>query len=366
MTTCFNPRLMAQFADGTSLPKRRHIGSKFHSTETASWNIEARKRGGELTTFKAPCGSCHPCRIHKQQEWVIRCLHEAARYPVNTFITLTYDNEHLPAGGNLCKRDWQLFIDRLRKHYRYNFDVPNVRYFGCGEYGGQTKRPHYHAILFGIDFPDKQPFSERNGIVAYRSELLSQLWGNGNIDLSDATPGAIGYISGYGAKALVGERTWSFELELGHPTADQLADPEYLAMRELKMRSQQTIERRDNMVIADLNTGELTERVPEFLLVSRRPGIGRHWLDHHAPDIFKGFVHHNGGSYPIPAYYRKHVKQLLAKGGASADAIQYWKDQRIARLVDSSPVSPEEEARLRAYYVEVQAAKARQAGAPIL
>ena len=60
------------------------------------------------------------------------------------FLTLTYDNEHLPPGAELSKRDLQLFIKRLRKRN------PGIRYFAVGEYGSQKGRPHYHAVIFNL------------------------------------------------------------------------------------------------------------------------------------------------------------------------------------------------------------------------
>ena len=55
-------------------------------------------------------------------------------------MTITY-----PQTIALKKRHLQLFIKRLRK----NLGERRIKYFACGEYGGQTMRPHYHAILFG-------------------------------------------------------------------------------------------------------------------------------------------------------------------------------------------------------------------------
>ena len=65
-------------------------------------------------------------------------------HPHNAYITLTYNDDHLPANGSLQPRDLQLFWKRLRKAR-----TPGIRYYACGEYGDQTARPHYHAIIFG-------------------------------------------------------------------------------------------------------------------------------------------------------------------------------------------------------------------------
>ena len=95
--------------------------------------------------LEVPCGKCIGCRIAKRKEWSLRMLHELTYHPQSSFITLTYDDYHLPSDNSLKKRHLQLFIKRLRK----NLGERRIKYFACGEYGGQTMRPHYHAILFG-------------------------------------------------------------------------------------------------------------------------------------------------------------------------------------------------------------------------
>lgn len=112
-----------------------------------------------------PCGKCLGCRIQKRREWSLRCLHELE---VNNneavFVTLTYNNDNLPmdrpstfiqmhipyapdALPTLRKKDLQLFFKRLRK-----LCSNKIRYFACGEYGDESQRPHYHAIIFGLPF----------------------------------------------------------------------------------------------------------------------------------------------------------------------------------------------------------------------
>ena len=94
-----------------------------------------------------PCGKCIICRIAKRNEWTMRLIHELGYHEKSIFLTLTYDNEHLPKDGSLCKKDLQKFFKRLRKNYE-----GKIKYFACGEYGDTTYRPHYHIILFGIGF----------------------------------------------------------------------------------------------------------------------------------------------------------------------------------------------------------------------
>jgi hypothetical protein len=109
--------------------------------------------------IKVACGQCIGCRLERSRQWAIRCVHEASLHEHNSFITLTYNDENLPADGSLDVRHWQLFMKRLRKRHG-----SGIRYFHCGEYGSKHRRPHYHACLFGLDFPDKKLWMMRNGI----------------------------------------------------------------------------------------------------------------------------------------------------------------------------------------------------------
>jgi len=141
--------------------------------------------------IEIPCGQCIGCRINRQQMWAFRCLAEASLHPSNWFATLTYSPERLPPRGELRHRDWQLFAKRVRR------SLGPFRYLMCGEYGEQTQRPHYHALLFGLDIPDIDRFSVRRGYPVFRSEKLSQLWGRGIVELGSVTPQSARYCSGY-------------------------------------------------------------------------------------------------------------------------------------------------------------------------
>lgn len=110
--------------------------------------------------IKIRCGQCIGCRIDKRDAWAVRCYAESKMHKANTFVTFTYDDDHLPVGG-LKYRDFQLMLKRLREK------LGPFRFFMCGEYGEQFRRPHYHALFFGLDFPDKlkcnSVYSSRGG-----------------------------------------------------------------------------------------------------------------------------------------------------------------------------------------------------------
>lgn len=92
-----------------------------------------------------PCGHCLSCRIAKAREWSARLIHELSFWDKSVFVTLTYSDEYIPPNGSLRKRDLQNFFKRLRK-----YSNARIKYYACGEYGSKTRRPHYHAIIFGL------------------------------------------------------------------------------------------------------------------------------------------------------------------------------------------------------------------------
>lgn len=113
--------------------------------------------------FTVPCGSCIPCQINRARFWAVRCHFESLDHANNLFITLTYDDDHLPSDRKLCTRDVQLFF----KRYRKALGKSKIRYFGCGEYGPANARPHYHFLIFGGDFTHENIIknSWQNGFV---------------------------------------------------------------------------------------------------------------------------------------------------------------------------------------------------------
>ncbi len=101
-----------------------------------------------------PCGHCTACRISRTSEWALRLMNELPYWNNEAvFLTLTYDDEHLPIDNSLNRRDLQLFWKNLRK----DLDCENkkIKYYACGEYGDTYGRPHYHAIVFGLAYNEQ-------------------------------------------------------------------------------------------------------------------------------------------------------------------------------------------------------------------
>ena len=177
----------------------------------------------------------------------MRCVHEAELHEDNCFLTLTYDDAHLPDNGGLNKRHFQLFMKKLRK----SIAPKKVRYYMCGEYGEATARPHYHAIIFGHWFTDQAfLFNTANGHAVYTSPTLRKLWKYGHVTMGTVTFESAAYVARYIMKKVTGEK----------------AEEHYKRV--------------------DPDTGEVHSIAPEYTAMSRRPGIGRDWYDKYADDVF--------------------------------------------------------------------------------
>ena len=162
-----------------------------------------------------PCGKCIECRLNKSRVWADRMMAEASYYTDNVFLTLTYDNEHLPKpltrfteSGDievspvhpLVLSDLQKFMKRLRKA----FPEQKIRYYACGEYGDKSMRPHYHLILFGLRLEDvKLLYQTEDNLKYYTSESISKLWSFGLHVLTAVTWNTCAYVSRYVMKKLV-------------------------------------------------------------------------------------------------------------------------------------------------------------------
>ncbi|WNK13174.1 MAG: replication initiator protein [Microvirus sp.] len=128
-----------------------------------------------------PCGHCNFCLSNRRADWSFRLYQENKVSQSSHFLTLTYDDSTVPVGDDclsLCKRDYQLFTKKLRKES----ETP-LRYYAVGEYGTQTARPHYHAIMFNM-LPDL-------------CDQLPKIWGKGQVHVGQVNPASIHYVTKY-------------------------------------------------------------------------------------------------------------------------------------------------------------------------
>jgi len=214
-------------------------------------------RGPAITL---PCGKCSGCLAERARQWSVRIVHEASLHEASSFLTLTYSREFLPVDGSISVRECQLFLKRLRAAV----DPVKIRFFLCGEYGEKLGRPHYHAIIFGFDFPDRVRIGGSDDRPLFRSDLLDRTWQNGFASIGSVTTESARYVANYSLKKVTGV----------------------------------------------LAAGHYAGRVPEFVLMSRRPGIGRGWIERFAGDVFPSDeVIVNGNPVRPPRYYDKFLER---------------------------------------------------------
>lgn len=156
-----------------------------------------KERYGDML-LTLPCGKCEECRRDYATQWAVRCSLEASKYEYNWFITLTYDNWHLPAGNKLSKKDVQEFFDNLAGGHKKR----SFKYWLAGEYGPKNSRPHYHLILFNYPIQDlkKLGIYKSTGNTSYESETIRKAWGKGMIDIQEAGENAAAYCAKYASK----------------------------------------------------------------------------------------------------------------------------------------------------------------------
>lgn len=245
-------------------------------TSAGPWILNPEKGTADATV---PCGKCLGCRSSTQISWTHRCTHEASLWQHNRFVTLTYDDNHLP--HELIPYHLRAFLKRLREATpRYPQILTQtgagIRYLACGEYGDKTLRPHYHLNIFNCAFKDEERYSKD----LFQSETLTNLWGYGATKLAPFTPATAGYVAGYITQH--GHRDYYNE------------------------------------------DGELLE--PPFKRQSTRPAIGLNWLKQNGHNVQHGYLIHEGGKQPIPRYYKKILARL-------AQAAQYNQPNTLQEAV---------------------------------
>lgn len=251
---CYHPLLAHRLSDGSIAFSGKHSDGQ----------------------IELPCGRCIGCRLERSRQWAVRCLHEASTHDANCFITLTYRKEVEPF--ELRYVDFQLFMRRVRRIRK------GVRFFMCGEYRdpdianpesrGFLHGPHFHAILFGLDFPDRIFWGKgESGEKTYRSALLESLWPHGFSLVGDATFESAGYVARYCTKKISGD----------------LAAEHYVRPDQ---------------------DGVLRSIIPELSHMSLKPGIGSGWFGRFGGDVYPNdHVVVRGVASKPPRYYDKLLEK---------------------------------------------------------
>lgn len=180
---CFHP--LKGFVTGENkLTGKNSIVVKPHDTQFIMHGNKAI-----FDFIDIPCGKCIGCRLEYSRQWANRMMLELEYHDSAYFVTLTYSDDFLPkspvydadtgeylySSKTLRKSDLSKFIKHVRKH----FPNDKIRFFGAGEYGSKTLRPHYHVIIFGLHLDDLKVYKRNfQGDVLYNSEELSDCWSN--------------------------------------------------------------------------------------------------------------------------------------------------------------------------------------------
>lgn len=222
-----------------------------------------------------------------------------------SFLTLTYDDEHLPFDLGLDVEDWQKFIRALRKR------VGRLRYYHCGEYGSETDRPHYHAVIWGCDFSfDRKLYRTTPYGNLYTSPTIDRIWGKGYAPFGDVTPQSCAYVAGYVTKKLWGDR----------------ARDEYATAWG-----------------ADLETGEIVPQMwkkPPYSTMSLKPGIGRSYVEKYGEELYRRdeFLELGKKVLRPPKYFDKWLEETdperleAVQYERKQKADRYWRDRHSDRL----------------------------------
>lgn len=254
------------------------------------YDFDKFKNSVEIQDYEVetlPCGCCVGCRLDYSRQWANRCYLESLQWKDNYFVTLTYneDNKRIGKYGNatLEPDDIKKFIKDLRAYWKYHYDHDNIRFFLCGEYGDLSLRPHYHIIFFNLPIPDiseefvyedengevRRTRKCQNGVVFKWSEEICKIWSKGNIVIEEANWRSMAYTARYVMKKIKGVEGDVYE-KLGI--------------------------------------------VPEFVRMSRMPGLGQEYFLQHHDEIYKNdnLVVFNGTAQSVqpPRYFDNLVKKF--------------------------------------------------------
>lgn len=240
--------------------------------------------------INVPCGVCIGCRMTRVRGWALRCLHEAQMHPEpSSFVTLTYDDEHYSPSLNYS--DFQKFKRRMRDYYG-----SPTRFFVAGEYGQQTNRPHFHALLFGRPFHGGRSVGKN----IHDNPVLSKLWPYGFSSVGEVTFQSAAYVASYTLKMAVARNSVYFNV--------------------------------------DPDTGESRVVARPFAHMSRNPGLGYTWFQKYWREVYEardGVCVQGGHVFKAPRYYDKLLADTAPDLRSYKDLERYLNSARFVE--DSSP-----------------------------
>lgn len=261
-----------------------------------------------------PCGQCIGCKLERSRQWALRMTHELRTQPPGTqscFVTLTYRDRDLPPNLSLDKPAYIKFMKRLRDHHG-----PGLRFFGCGEYGEKSARPHYHFIFFNYRPHDLKVLKRDDQFTLYDSKFLETLWPYGNNAVGDVSFDSCAYVARYCTKKITG------------PAAEK----------------------------------HYNGRTPEFTTMCRDPGIGSDYYHKYKGELLAhDTVIANGVPCSPPRYYDKKTENSDAnmRRGLDKSILETLKMKRRAKIATAQSKA-DNTSRRRVVRETVQIAKLKQ------
>ncbi len=246
-------------------------------------NIDEIKKDCQTTFARAavflPCRQCLMCRWEQYHDWSLRCKLEAKRYNSNLFVTLTYEESPII----VKKSELQRFMKNLRTHFERHLGLTGIRFFGCGEYGKENLRPHYHIIIFNCPrFGDEKFYKkDKAGYPLYKSETIERLWGKGFCTIGGVSDKSIEYVT----------RTFIKSYYIKPPN----------------------------------------KNAPAFVSMSKQGGIGMQYLTEHFDEIIEnGFIEYDGRLYRIPYAYNRKIEEKIGTEAYTEKVVIPRKEQEEA------------------------------------
>lgn len=280
--SCYHPYIGLPTGELTENGKKKYFIRRGSSSRDALYELRVNQ-----DAVMIPCGQCIGCRLDYSRRWADRMMLELETQKKGIFLTLTYNNDEahwtkfdengFPEFATLDKRDCQLFMKSLRQHCSRDLGIDRIRFYLAGEYGDETHRPHYHAIIYGLglsDIKDNRPIGRNFQLDQYyTSPWLEEIWSHGHILFTDVSWKTCAYVARYVTKKVSGDLEYRYQ------------------------------ER---------------NQVKEFALMSRKPGIGAEWLDQHPDALDFSSINlstpQGAVKIPMPHYYLNRLTVETIEG----------------------------------------------------
>lgn len=285
--------------------------------------------------IQIPCGKCIGCRLEYSRQWANRCMLELQYHESAYFLTLTYNDGNLPIRwhvddktgeavpvATLVKRDWQLFMKRLRRA----FPDQHLRFFMAGEYGEQNFRPHFHAIIFGLKIPDLRFYKKLDKYDYYTSSTIQKIWDfDANLSHNPVDkPDAMVYNVDSGKWCVTPLATRGLVI-IGEVNWDTCAYTARYVMSKMKGPS-----------VEFYSQCGLEQ---PFTLMSRRPGIGRQYYDDHDCYEYSSIsvsTPQGGKKFPPPKYFDRLLEhddpgRLAVIKEQRKEFSKQWQEAKLAQ-----------------------------------